>query len=490
EFHRINHPTATTTRLQVQVNLREYSDINWTRLQLEPEYGNEPGFSLTLYDDGSHGDELAGDNIWGGSIDIENRKYPFRSNLFIYGSQKGITLNKFHSGLTLRPKPELINWRVSYENGRQDGKVSHSEKVHLAFDIRNPGGLNGMDDVTLRNLNFKQSPTTITNIPAGAVVSGASLFLKLIAPATGDSFDIPFSVEFDHNTFSGRLSRPITPWDARYNWGDTLEVTALSGNPENLLPIVADPALLTGHQYMVTFREDTLRHTLFWRLTDLTTTHIRLDDLPVGTDPEAEFPIVNGIEWKVFNPESLYVIHKHSGSAGVVEIASAGAQFAPARLDDAARPFRGNSLWPGETSSSEYDIRTGTGAPPQAGTVIPFITTQSIQPTDTFLVQAPDPPVGPQVPFSFQLGQNYPNPFNHETLIPLYISKDTHLRLDIFNILGQKVRTLVNEKLVWGDHLLRWDGRNNAGNTVASGLYIYRIKVEGRVQSKKMLFIR
>jgi hypothetical protein len=99
----------------------------------------------------------------------------------------------------------------------------------------------------------------------------------------------------------------------------------------------------------------------------------------------------------------------------------------------------------------------------------------------------------PNVPVKFSLAQNYPNPFNPSTVINYTISpsaNSTNTRLEIFNLLGQKVRTLVDARESGGIHSVSWDGRNDAGELLPSGVYVYRLMSGTLIDSKKMLFIR
>ncbi len=91
----------------------------------------------------------------------------------------------------------------------------------------------------------------------------------------------------------------------------------------------------------------------------------------------------------------------------------------------------------------------------------------------------------------FSLDQNYPNPFNPATLIRYRLSSVSNVRLIIFNILGQKVATLVNKKQPAGRYSVNWNGINDAGEGVASGIYIYRLETgAGFAQSRKMLLLK
>jgi hypothetical protein len=95
-----------------------------------------------------------------------------------------------------------------------------------------------------------------------------------------------------------------------------------------------------------------------------------------------------------------------------------------------------------------------------------------------------------QVPYTFELFQNYPNPFNPTTNIRFNLPRSGHVRLDIYNILGRRVRTLVNEDLPAGHKLVTWDGTNDQGKEVASGVYFYRIQARDHTEAKKMLLLK
>jgi hypothetical protein len=82
-------------------------------------------------------------------------------------------------------------------------------------------------------------------------------------------------------------------------------------------------------------------------------------------------------------------------------------------------------------------------------------------------------------PNSFVLGQNYPNPFNPETVIPYQLSEAGRVQLEVYDLLGHKVTTLIDASQTAGSHHVRWDGYSSAGLRVPSGMYIYRIVVEG-----------
>jgi hypothetical protein len=98
------------------------------------------------------------------------------------------------------------------------------------------------------------------------------------------------------------------------------------------------------------------------------------------------------------------------------------------------------------------------------------------------------------IPAAFELSQNYPNPFNPSTTIrfgiPANAAESTPVQLRIYNALGELVRTLVDEKMLPGQYAVVWDGRNNRGETVATGLYIYQLVASGFKVTKKMAFVK
>ncbi len=99
--------------------------------------------------------------------------------------------------------------------------------------------------------------------------------------------------------------------------------------------------------------------------------------------------------------------------------------------------------------------------------------------------------IGEIVPGSFSLAQNYPNPFNPTTSIRYTLAQGSEVKLTVFNMLGQKVATLVNEQQVAGEYLATWNGQNDAGLLVSSGVYVYKLEAAGGfVQTRKMLFLK
>ncbi|NUM81486.1 T9SS type A sorting domain-containing protein, partial [bacterium] len=94
------------------------------------------------------------------------------------------------------------------------------------------------------------------------------------------------------------------------------------------------------------------------------------------------------------------------------------------------------------------------------------------------------------LPKEFALFQNYPNPFNPTTTIRYALPRETKVVVTVYNILGQEVKTLVNEIQGGGVKSVLWDGKNNAGQAVSSGIYLYRIQTKEFTSTRKMLFVK
>ncbi len=94
------------------------------------------------------------------------------------------------------------------------------------------------------------------------------------------------------------------------------------------------------------------------------------------------------------------------------------------------------------------------------------------------------------LPKRFALHQNYPNPFNPSTLIKYDLPKATHVKIIVFDVLGRKVRTLVDIKERAGYHAKVWDGKGDDGVAVASGIYFYRIHTPEFTRVRKAMLLR
>jgi hypothetical protein len=95
-----------------------------------------------------------------------------------------------------------------------------------------------------------------------------------------------------------------------------------------------------------------------------------------------------------------------------------------------------------------------------------------------------------ETPDGYILEQNYPNPFNPNTKISYRIKKAGLVRLEIYNNLGQKIKTLVNSHHIAGEYTAEWNGSDEFGNKVTTGSYFYKLSINGENQSKKMLLLK
>jgi hypothetical protein len=93
-------------------------------------------------------------------------------------------------------------------------------------------------------------------------------------------------------------------------------------------------------------------------------------------------------------------------------------------------------------------------------------------------------------PTEFTLDQNYPNPFNPTTTIQYRLPQAATVRLAIYNVAGQLVKVLVNGQQEAGQYRVEWDGRDQAGHSVASGLYLYRIEAGSFTDHRTMMLIK
>jgi len=96
----------------------------------------------------------------------------------------------------------------------------------------------------------------------------------------------------------------------------------------------------------------------------------------------------------------------------------------------------------------------------------------------------------PLVPVTIELSQNYPNPFNPTTTISFTTSEQTRATLEVYNLIGQNVRTLLYGDVDPGTTNVTWDGNDEHGRQAASGVYFYKLTAGSAEQVKKMILLR
>jgi hypothetical protein len=100
------------------------------------------------------------------------------------------------------------------------------------------------------------------------------------------------------------------------------------------------------------------------------------------------------------------------------------------------------------------------------------------------------PAMPQELPKTFSLGQNYPNPFNPVCTIPFELPSRNRVTIAVFNLLGQQVKVLTDAVYPAGIHRVAWDGHNDLGAPVTSGVYFYQIRAGDFVATRKMLLLR
>jgi len=113
------------------------------------------------------------------------------------------------------------------------------------------------------------------------------------------------------------------------------------------------------------------------------------------------------------------------------------------------------------------------------------------EPDISFIVTSIDEITGVRTaPDRLLLEQNYPNPFNPSTTIIYHVPTSSKVKLQIYNLAGQQVATLVNEKRQAGIYSIKWDGTDESGRTVSSGLYLYKLESADFIQVRKFVIVR
>lgn len=96
----------------------------------------------------------------------------------------------------------------------------------------------------------------------------------------------------------------------------------------------------------------------------------------------------------------------------------------------------------------------------------------------------------PFIPGVFTLHQNYPNPFNPNTNIQFSLERAGNVKLEVYNVIGQRIRTLMDQYCGAGEYSVEWDGRSESGQSVASGIYFYRLTSDEYSRTRKMMLMK
>jgi hypothetical protein len=568
--------------------------------------------------------------------------------------------------IRLRIEPQLLNWQITWENGLQDNSLNNGETVHYGFSIQNVDQINNINDITIYHAGY--AGTYSGGILPGNTASSSSLYLVVTGPMGSDSVMVDYFIEFDGHWLQRLVTFPVVSWTPPATWGDTLWVRSLVGVKENVFPVIADPALLNGHEYLLSFFLDPVNSDLCWQLLDVTSGELKVDNGIPSNDPYFPHPVVDGILFivKTTQPDftSFQVVANAAGSINPPEMGcfafnnngfpflynarypngtdrptpgvqqstnmsvwgvhtggtnrssydefvsrvvrsgwdvvipydyemrfTAAGGYAhwgfendesysvPFELwnigintfDDPVDDFRMipwvlNDHGPGAPSDSFYNINPldhavsgGSNDPymdwvywrepfnnapgtagyddyvtaalagsypgypsdfevmartvlvnlnggdvndpsfpanlnaeiPEEGTIFRIITAKPNFPGDSLQVFASFTSLNQaNLPYTYELWQNYPNPFNPTTTIRFSLGASEKVKLEIFNVLGQRVRTLLDRWLPPGRYRKIWDARNEAGLKLGSGIYFYRITAGDYVQTRKMILLK
>lgn len=141
----------------------------------------------------------------------------------------------------------------------------------------------------------------------------------------------------------------------------------------------------------------------------------------------------------------------------------------------------------GKQSDTKLTITmTVADAPPVASAEVPLVIRDGAGNSWKFTVAVE---AAPSIPLTTALHDNYPNPFNPSTTISYSLAESGHARIIVFNSLGQQVRTLADGPQSAGVHVVQWDGRNENGQNVSSGVYFYRLTAGRFMQTKRMMLV-
>ncbi len=655
-----DHSTATST-LDIQIDAKDRV-VQSATVILRDSRKEQEELQFPLFNDGQHDDSLAGDNLWAtGQLTVDNRRYPHELDVIFQTDTGTVEIPGLLGEVRLRPEISIINVEFDWENGRQDLVANHGETIQLAYQVFMP---DDRHDVQRLIVNGAE----IGGLDFNGSYSGSSSELRFVAtaPALGDKLIIPYQISYDYFEATGSLVLPIQVWKPTTLWKDTLSVDIRSGFSINLTPVVADASLITGDQYEVEFFEDLSDSQTVWRLKNMNSGEVLLNNQPTMQGLYADFPIIDGIQFQVNGPpRKISQFQAVANAAGAIEPPVQGAfafnrngfpthdglPLTPGVNDrpDASRQQTNGSTWgfhTGGTNRSLYetflsrvlrndnvdralpfdfelrfteaggyaywgfeseemgevpfelwnigidtpndpsddyrmipwvlndaDFDTGpeifninaldhsvSGANndpytdwiywrdpadktpgdagyqafvedglagiyvprdnaevmartvlvnwnggdvsdptfpqnvdavmPEAGTVFRIITNKPNYPGDRLLVDTA-PVFRPELfyPVSFFLDQNYPNPFNPETSIEFALPEAVDVKLEVFNVLGQRVKTLMDESLEPAKYRIIWDGIDSNGIQVASGIYFYRISAGRFVKTRKMILL-
>jgi|GEM_PF-4842724 len=389
--------------------------------------------------------------------------------------------------------PEISSATVNENAGNGNGRLEDCEQLHISFSASDPSGVDSIaliidsTEVVLQGTYYsvvdplQAGPHTITifamdgDDPPAANVLIDTFWIdpmpdapnEIVSPTEDDTVSAE-SVNFTWRSVPTADSGYVfeadssTEFNSAQLWSDTLrsvEDTSLSGS------------LMVGTRY-------------YWRLASRS--YCGLSSFSAPRSFVTSCPTLIGPNPTTLRPED--------GSAGGTEVTFEWGEVIGAW----AYALRIDTLYPG----TQYQWRCDTVLDPSSTINIPEMTIywqvqalgtspcsdgQWTSPAQYLDVEEIPTSTLPQ---TYALNQNYPNPFNPETRIGFALPRASFVTLDVFNILGKRIRVLVSQRLSAGHKVIVWDGKNDNGSEVSSGMYLYRITAGEFVETKKMVLLK
>jgi len=243
--------------------------------------------------------------------------------------------------------------------------------------------------------------------------------------------------------------------DVDCNWGTKMNTS----HPNNLKKeyfVFDDMDVLTGTNFSLPLCVDEKKEIVSF-------------DITFRFDPEIiKFNGINKID-----DVSDFVIHTNTTENGTIRIG--GFSVIPKEITGNYLTLNFDVIGnPGERGEIELNNYTINNEPGYYGTATINIKTENLL----------------SIPLKYNLSQNYPNPFNPSTTISYEIPKTSYLTITVFNLLGERIKTLVDEEKQAGRYSVFWDGQNEAGIKMPSGLYFYQMESDGFSRTCKMLLTK
>ncbi len=202
-----------------------------------------------------------------------------------------------------------------------------------------------------------------------------------------------------------------------------------------------------------------------------------------GTTYSTNFPLANAYQSYIHGSSDAFIAVLDSLGAGLIFGTYFGGYSPEEATDLALGSHRSIHVVGATSSTSGFPILNPT-QPVTGGGTDCFITS-FIDPA----LDSPDDP-RPGLPADFQISQNYPNPFNPVTTILYSVPARCMVTIEIFNVLGERVLTLVDEWKSAGSHEVEWSGDDESGRPVSTGMYLYRLRTDRGELTRKMLLIK